>query len=55
MELDTLIDQSKAFPDEAELKNNLNNSNKKLSSLLLRTEHQLSVVKVIKKFKILLR
>jgi hypothetical protein len=50
MDLDTLIDQSKAFPEEGELKNSLSALNKKLSSLLLRTEHQLSVVKVI--FKI---
>lgn len=46
MDLDTLIEQSKAFPEEGELKNNLGSLNKKLSSLLLRTEHQLTVVKV---------
>lgn len=46
MEVDTLIEQSKVFPEEGELKNTLGGLNKKLSSLLLRTEYQLSVVKV---------
>jgi hypothetical protein len=46
IDLDTLIDSSKSYPDEEDLKNNLMSLNKKLSSLLLRTEHQIAITKV---------
>lgn len=46
MDLDSLLNQSNAFPDEQDLKENLNTLNKKISSLILRTEHQISVVEV---------
>ena len=50
IELDSLIDKSKSFPEEAELKDTLTNLNKKLNSLILRTEHQISVTKVLQHF-----
>lgn len=46
MDLDSLVNQSNAFPDEQDLKENLNTLNKKISSLILRTEHQIFVVEV---------
>lgn len=47
MELDTLKDNSALHPNEEDLQNNLSQLNKKLSSLLLRTEHQITITKVI--------
>lgn len=40
-----MIECSRKYPDEDELKSNLSSLNKKLSSLLLRTEHQILVTK----------
>lgn len=45
MDVERLIECSKNYPDEDELKNNLSTLNKKLSSLTLRTEHQILVTK----------
>jgi hypothetical protein len=45
IELDQLIESSKAYPNEEEMKNNLTSLNKKLSSLILRTEHQIAITK----------
>lgn len=46
IDLDSLIESSKTYPNEEELRNDLSAANKKLSSLLLRTEHQISITKV---------
>lgn len=46
MELDTLIDNSASHPNEEELHKSLSQLNKKLSSLLLRTEHQITITNV---------
>lgn len=46
MELDTLIDNSSSHPNEEDLHKNLSQLNKKLSSLLLRTEHQITITNV---------
>jgi hypothetical protein len=45
IDVDRLIESSKNHPDEEELKSNLSSLNKKLSSLTLRTEHQILVTK----------
>lgn len=46
MELDTLVDNSASHPNEEDLQKNLSQLNKKLSSLLLRTEHQITITNV---------
>lgn len=45
-DLDTLIDGSKEYTNETELENSLTLLTRKLSSLVLRTEHQIAVTKV---------